>query len=230
MGHTINSTLMHLSDLLHIDKNLPTYIHQYGVWFYGIMFLILFAETGLVVTPFLPGDTLLFAAGIFCNSGQGLSLPVVLVVLTCAPIVGDTVNYHIGKFFGPRIFSSETSKILNRKHLAETHEFFEKYGSQAVMIARWVPIVRTFAPFVGGMSGMPFKTFIGWSALGAVIWVWVCTFAGFFFGRIPWVEEHFELDMLAMVLITVLPLVHKFEKTRRARKVRVPAGIAAAED
>jgi membrane-associated protein len=230
MGHTIGSSPMHLSDLLHVDRNLPAYIHQYGVWFYGIMFLILFAETGLVVTPFLPGDTLLFAAGIFANPGQGLNLPIVLLVLTCAPILGDTVNYHIGKFFGPKIFSSETSKILNRRHLAETHEFFEKYGSQAVTIARWVPIVRTFAPFVGGMSGMPFRIFIAWSALGAVIWVWVCTLAGYFFGRIPWVHQNFELAMLAMVLITVMPIAHKIDKSRRARKVRPSATPIPAED
>ncbi len=212
---------MHLQQLLHIDKYLPDYIASYGIWFYAVLFLIVFAETGLVVTPFLPGDTLLFAAGIFSNEGKGLSLPLVLLVLTCAPIIGDTVNYHIGKILGPRIFSSETSRLLNKKHLAETHEFFEKYGSQAVMIARWVPIVRTFAPFVGGMSGMPFRTFIGWSALGAVIWVWVCTLAGFFFGRIPWVRDNFELAMLAMVLITVLPLVHKIMNSRKARKARL---------
>jgi membrane-associated protein len=219
----MGSNPMHLQDLLHIDRHLAGYVTQYGVWFYGIMFLIVFAETGLVVTPFLPGDTLLFAAGIFSNAGEGLSLPIVLVVLTLAPILGDTVNYHIGKILGPRIFRSETSKLLNRSHLAETHEFFEKYGSRTVMLARWVPIVRTFAPFVAGISEMPFKTFIGWSALGAVIWVWVCTFAGYFFGRIPWVHDNFELAMLAMVLITVLPLVHKAMANRKAKQLRLQA-------
>lgn len=221
---------MHFSDLLHFDKHLPLYIHQYGVWFYGVMFLILFAETGFVVTPFLPGDTLLFAAGIFSATGHALNLGIVLLTLTMAPILGDTVNYHVGKFFGPRIFRSEKSWLFNRKHLAETHEFFEKYGPQAVMIARWVPIVRTFAPFVGGMSGMPFPTFIRWSALGAVIWVWVCTLAGFFFGRIPWVRDNFELAMLAMVIITVLPIAHKIDKSRRERKVRLSAVPCPADE
>jgi len=197
-----------------------------------MMFAIVFAETGLVVTPFLPGDTLLFAAGIFSSSGGGLFLPLVLLVLTLAPILGDTVNYHVGKFFGPKIFSSETSRILNRKHLAETHRFFDRHGSKTVMLARWVPVVRTFAPFVAGFSGMPFRVFIGWSSLGAVIWVWVCTFAGFFFGRIPWVRQNFEFAMLAMVLITVLPLLHKGLQARKERRAGIPTipGAVHAED
>lgn len=219
---------MSIQDLLHIDKSIAHWIALYGPWFYGVMFLILFAETGLVVTPFLPGDTLLFAAGLFCDpSKNALELWKVLAILTVAPILGDTVNYHVGKFLGPKIFHTENSRIFKKHHLQTTHEFFEKYGAKTVMLARWIPIVRTFAPFVAGLSEMPFRRFIGWSSLGALIWVWVCTLAGYFFGKLPWVQKNFEFAMLAMLLITATPVALEGLKARK--KSKISAELKAAQ-
>jgi membrane-associated protein len=221
---------MHIQDLLHIDKQLDTLIRTYHDGSYGLLFGILFAETGFVVTPFLPGDTLLFAAGIFAHPDRhAFNLPILLLVLTAAPICGDTVNYHIGKWLGPHIFNREKPGILNKHHLEETHSFFERYGARAVMLARWVPIVRTFAPFVAGMSGMPFRTFIGWSALGAWIWVWACTLAGYFFGRNAWVKNNFEFAMLGMVLVTVAPLAYHAIKARNRAKLSANRNASIAE-
>jgi membrane-associated protein len=202
----------------HLDDQIGGLIQHYGPWAYGILFLILFCETGLVVMPFLPGDTLLFAAGIFANQPAGkpgFHIGVLLTVLTLAPLCGDSVNYFLGRKLGPRIFRNPKSKLLNPKNLDKTQEFFEKHGGKAVIIARWIPVIRTFAPFVAGMGAMGYRKFVGFSAIGAVLWVWVCVGAGYFFGGIPWVKANFELAMLAMFLVTALPVAIETWKHRQ---------------
>lgn len=202
--------------LLHLDQTIGELIRTHGPLTYGILFAIVFAETGLVIMPFLPGDTLLFAAGMFSHGGkEGLNIWIVLGVLTLAPICGDNVNYAAGKWLGPKIFRHEKSRFLNRNHLERTHQFFDRYGAKTIMLARWVPIVRTFAPFVAGMSGMPYRKFILYSVIGAVIWVWGCTGAGYLFGQIPVVRNNFELAMLGLVAVTVAPIVYETIKHRR---------------
>ncbi len=216
---------MELIDFLrHLDKGIESLVHHFGPWAYAILFLVLFAETGFVVTPFLPGDTLLFAAGIFSRPElYGFNIWVILPVLTLAPICGDLVNYHIGKWLGPRLFANPNSKILNRKNLERTHEFFERYGAKTVMLARWVPIVRTFAPFVAGMSGMTFRKFFSYSVAGACVWVWVCVGAGYLFAKNTFVREHFELAMLALVIVTVIPLIVEGFLHRARQKAKASA-------
>lgn len=199
-----------LDFIRHLDQHLGNVIAANPAQAYGLLFLIVFAETGLVVTPFLPGDTLLFAAGVLSHSaaGQpGFNLWLVLAVLTLAPLLGDSVNYHIGKWVGPHLFKNPNSKIFKHENLEKTHAFFERHGGKAVIFARWIPIVRTFAPFVAGMGEMSYRKFFSFSLVGAVVWVWVCTFAGYFFGQIPWVKQNFEWAMLAMLLITGCPVV-----------------------
>ncbi len=220
-----------IRQILHADiHSIAELIRHFGPWIYVIMMAILFCETGLVITPFLPGDTLLFAAGLFCSpSPKGdslLNIYLVLFLLTVAPILGDTSNYHIGKGIGRRLCHSGKIKLFQPKNLAKTHKFFEKYGPRTVMLARWVPIVRTFAPFVAGMGEMPFKTFIKFSAFGAVIWVWTCVAAGFFFGRMRVVQDNFSLAMLAMMAVTIVPLIFEILKARRESKEEDAAGIA----
>jgi membrane-associated protein len=212
-----------LEFIKHLDVHLHNLIAAKPTMAYLLLFGVVFAETGLVVTPFLPGDTLLFAAGLLSNSkgGEpGFNLWIVLAVLTLAPICGDTVNYHIGKWLGPRLFSSNKNRFLKRENLDKTHEFFERHGGKAIILARWVPIVRTFAPFVAGMGAMDYKHFFRYSLAGAFIWVWVCTLAGYFFGGIPIVKQNFEIAMLAMLALTGGPMV--FEAWRHSRKPKTP--------
>jgi membrane-associated protein len=218
----------------HLDDQIGGLIHNYGPWAYAILFLILFCETGLVIMPFLPGDTLLFAAGIFANQPAGkagFNIWILLTVLTLAPLCGDTVNYFLGRKLGPRIFRNPNSKFLNPTNLQKTQEFFEKHGGKAVIIARWIPIIRTFAPFVAGMGAMTYKKFVGYSVLGAFLWVWICVGAGYFFGGIPWVKANFELAMIAMFLVTALPVLFETWKHRQQarRAAEITAEVATAE-
>ena len=216
-----------LEFIRHLDVHLQALIAANPTQAYLLLFAVVFAETGLVVTPFLPGDTLLFAAGLLSNTKEGeagFNLWIVLAVLTLAPLCGDTVNYHIGKWLGPRVFKNDKSKFLKRENLQKTHEFFERHGGKAIILARWVPIVRTFAPFVAGMGAMEYRHFFRYSVAGAFIWVWICTLAGYFFGGIPIVKQNFEIAMLAMLLLTGGPMV--FEAWRHSRKPKatsVPA-------
>ena len=206
---------------LHLDKHLGELIQQYGVWTYGILTLVVFCETGLVVTPFLPGDSLLFAAGALAAlPASPLKVGVLFLLLTGAAIAGDTVNYWIGHKVGPRAFKGDI-KFLNPKHLERTHEFYEKYGGKAIIIARFVPIVRTFAPFVAGIGSMNYGRFILYNVVGGIAWVAICLFGGFFFGNLPFVKENFSIVILAIIFISILPGVyefvrHKVEKRRRA--------------
>jgi membrane-associated protein len=225
----LNSSPSLLHRLLHIDQEISLLIQQHGPWWvYAVLFIILFCETGLIVAPFLPGDTLLFAAGVLAHPGHhAFDLWVLLPILTVAPLCGDTVNFLVGSWLGPRLFHYENSKIFKRKNLAKTHEFFEKYGRRTIILARWVPIVRTFAPFVAGMSQMDFKHFLSYSVAGAFIWVWVCTFAGYFFGGLPVVQNNFGVAMIVMALITFIPLA--FEVIRQWQNERRKGKLPGAE-
>lgn len=209
-----------LDFFLHLDKHLDKTIQNYGVWTHLILFGIVFCETGLVVTPFLPGDSLLFAAGIFAGYGS-LNYGLLSALLVCAALLGDTTNYCIGKFLGPRIFRSDTARFLKREHLDRTHRFFEKYGGKTIIIARFVPIVRTFAPFVAGIGAMTFRRFILYSICAALLWVGVCVSAGYFFGRLPIVKNNFSLAILAIIFISVMPAFIEFLKHRREARSRL---------
>jgi len=203
--------------LLHLDKHLVELVNQYQSWTYGILFLIIFCETGLVVTPFLPGDSLLFAIGALASKGQ-LNVFLVFVLLSIAAIIGDTVNYWIGNMVGPKVFSSERSRWLNRKHLERTHEFYEKYGAKTIIIARFIPIIRTFAPFVAGIGKMSYGKFLLYNIVGGIAWIAIFTYAGYFFGEIPVVKRNFTLVIFAIIFISVLPAIFEFWRARRSAR------------
>ena len=201
---------------LHLDQHLNTWAEYLGVWLYLLLFVIIFCETGLVVTPVLPGDSLLFAVGALASaSGSGLSMAVLLVLLIAAAVLGDAVNYAIGYRLGPKVFKYERSRLFNKKHLLRAQEFYEKYGNKTIILARFVPIVRTFAPFVAGIGKMQYRRFALYNVVGAVAWVAICLFSGFFFGRIPWVTDNFEAVAVAIVVISVLPMAVEYVLARR---------------
>jgi len=205
-----------LTDLfLHLDKHLNDVISQYGGWTYLILFLIVFCETGLVVTPILPGDSLLFAAGTFAALGS-LNVLWVFVLLAIAAIAGDTINYWIGYWIGPKIFHRENVRFLNKNHLDRTHAFYEKYGGKTIVLARFVPIVRTFAPFVAGIGRMSYSRFITYNVVGGIGWVAICVFSGYYFGNLEIVRKNFSLVILAILIISVLPMVVEYLRQRFA--------------
>ena len=185
---------------------------------YAVLFLIVFAETGLVVTPFLPGDSLLFAIGALGARGIGFNLPLLTVLLIVAAILGDAVNYWIGYRVGPKVFTREDSRLLNKKHLLKAQEFYERYGGKTIILARFVPIVRTFAPFVAGVGKMNYFRFALYNVVGGIAWVLICVGAGYAFGNVGFVKRHFELVIVAIVVISVLPMVVEFVRARRAAK------------
>jgi membrane-associated protein len=210
-----------LDFLLHFDKHLLEFVAEYGRWVYGILFAIIFAETGFVVTPFLPGDSLLFATGALAATGA-LSAPLVFVLLAAAAFAGNAVNYTIGRRIGPRVFSATDStgishKLLNRQHLERAHAFFEQYGGKAVILSRFVPIVRTFLPFVAGAAQMKPASFVFYNAIGAVGWVGLCLGAGLLFGNIPIIKNNFSLVTIGIVFVSVLPMVFEYLSHRRRR-------------
>jgi membrane-associated protein len=198
---------------LHFDEYLAQIIAQYGAWTLVILFAIIFMETGLVVTPFLPGDSLLFAAGAFAAQGS-LNVWAVFVLLSIAAVLGDTVNYWIGHKVGAKAYRGEV-RWIKKEYMERTHAFFEKHGGKTIFLARFVPIVRTFAPFVAGSSHMSYSFFIRWNLIGGVVWVAIFTFLGYFFGNIPFVQEHFEWVIIAIVLISFVPAVIETIKVRR---------------
>lgn len=200
---------------LNLDTHLEGVIAQYGPWVYGILFAIVFMETGLVVTPFLPGDTLLFAAGIFSQPEGGLNLWLVALTFLFAALAGDNVNYQIGRLLGRRLFRNENSRVFKRSHLDRTHAFFERYGGKTIILARFVPIVRTFTPFVAGMGAMTFSRFIVYSVSGALLWVVVCVGAGYLFGRIPVVRDNFAVAVLGIIGVSLIPAAIEFIRHRR---------------
>jgi membrane-associated protein len=209
--------------LLNLDKYLVELVSRYGTFSYAILFAIIFCETGLVVTPFLPGDSLLFAVGALASTGA-LDVYIVAVLLMLAAIIGDSTNYWIGYSVGPRVFSSESSRWLNRSHLERTHRFYEKYGVKTVVIARFMPIVRTFAPFVAGIGRMNYLRFLTFSVLGSILWIGSFVTAGYLFGNIPVVKDNFTLVVLAIIFISILPAVIEAVRARREKKeVKVSA-------
>ncbi|OGR43545.1 MAG: hypothetical protein A2X35_00645 [Elusimicrobia bacterium GWA2_61_42] len=201
--------------LLHLDKYLGAVIQSYGAWTYLILFLIIFCETGLVVTPVLPGDSLLFAIGVFCGLGA-LDLKLALALLSVAAVLGDTVNYAVGKYIGPKVFHYKDSRIFKKEYLQKTHNFYEKYGGKTIIIARFVPIVRTFAPFVAGVGAMTYGKFLAYNITGGLLWVFSITLAGYFFGNIPVVKSNFTAVILAIVFISILPGVIEYVRHRRS--------------
>ncbi len=210
-------TIRQLIDLvLHLDKHLVDLVSHYGLWTYAILFLIIFCETGLVVTPFLPGDSLLFAIGALAARGA-LDVGWISMALIVAAILGDTLNYWIGRKIGPRVFTSVTSRWLNREHLRRTHEFYEKYGGKTIIIARFIPIIRTFAPFVAGIGEMAYARFIIYNVAGGVVWILLFVIAGFFFGNIPVVRRNFTLVIIAIIFVSVLPGLIEYYRARKSR-------------
>ena len=201
-------TFKHIIDfVLHLQEHLHAFTRDYGTWVYVLLFAIIFAETGLVVTPFLPGDSLLFAVGaIAANPESGLSFWLACAIMLCAAILGDSVNYSIGRFAGDRL-SKRYPKLIKPSYLAKTREFFERYGGKTIIIARFVPIVRTFAPFVAGSGSMDYKKFMFFNVTGAILWVGLLVPAGWFFGGLPWVKKNFELVVLGIIFISILPMI-----------------------
>lgn len=202
---------------LHLDEHMAHVIQNYGTLTYAILFLIIFCETGLVVTPFLPGDSLLFAAGTFAAIGN-LNMAFLFLLLTGAAILGDAVNYWIGFIVGPKVFRKENSIFFKQAYLDKTNAFYEKYGGKTIILARFVPIVRTFAPFVAGIGKMPYRTFFLYNVVGGILWVAVCSLAGYFFGQIPVIKENFELAVLGIIFISVLPMGFEFLKHLQDKK------------
>lgn len=202
--------------ILHIDKHLAEITTEYGTLTYIILFVIIFAETGLVVTPFLPGDSLLFAIGAICSIGS-LNLFLVIGLLIIAAILGDTVNYSVGAFFKERILRGEKIRFIKEEHIQKTNEFYDKYGGKTIIIARFIPIVRTFAPFVAGIGAMDYKKFIMFNVVGGVVWIISFTVLGYFFGNLPIIKKNFTLVIFAIIILSIMPAVIEYIKAKRAK-------------
>ena len=203
--------------VLHIDQHLIELTQTYGLWIYAILFLIVFCETGLVVTPFLPGDSLLFAAGAVAALG-GMNVHIAAGLLLAAAVIGDAVHFAIGKYFGEKLFAKPDSRVFKREYLDKTHAFYEKYGGKTIILARFVTIVRTFAPFVAGMGNMHYGRFIRYNIIGALMWVGLLTYAGYFFGELPVVKNNFGLVVIGIIVVSVLPMVVEIAKAKWGKK------------
>ncbi len=201
---------------LHLDRHLQVLVASYGAWVYAILFLIVFCETGLVVTPFLPGDSLLFVAGTVAAAG-GMDIHLLVVLLIVAAVLGDAVNYSIGHYIGPRVFKSEGSRWLNPRHLQRAHDFYERHGGKTIIIARFVPIIRTYAPFVAGAASMTYTRFALYNVTGAVLWVVSLGYAGYFFGNIPVIKDNLTLVIIGIVILSILPGVIEIFRHRGRR-------------
>jgi membrane-associated protein len=211
---------------LHLDKHLQEYVTVLGPWLYLVLFAIIFCETGLVVTPFLPGDSLLFAVGaVAALPGVGLSLPLLVLLLIAAAVAGDAVNYSVGHRLGPKVFKYESSRLFNVKHLQRAQHFYEKYGGKTIILARFIPIIRTFAPFVAGIGKMQYTRFALYNVTGGAAWVVVCLGSGYLLGNVPWVKEHFGVIVLAIIFISLLPPVIEFLLQRRKAAVKEPVAV-----
>jgi membrane-associated protein len=209
---------------LHVDRHLNDFAGAHPVGVYALLATIIFCETGFVVTPFLPGDSLLFAVGaLAAATASPISLPLVIVLLCASANLGDLINYSVGRRVGPAVFHKESSFLLNKKHLLEAHSFYERHGRKTIILARFVPIVRTFAPFVAGIGKMPFARFIGFSIGGGILWVTLLTLCGYFFGHIAFVQRHFEVVVLAICFISVLPMV--FHAVQSKKQAGEPAAV-----
>ena len=202
--------------VMHLDIHLRALIQTYGLWTYFILFVVIFCETGLVVTPFLPGDSLIFAAGTFA-AAKALNVWLLFLILSAAAVIGDTANYWIGKIVGPKVFHKEKTRFFKKEYLDRTHEFYEKYGAETIIIARFVPIIRTFAPFVAGIGKMTYGKFLSYNVIGGVGWVAIFTFGGYFFGNIPFVKKNFSIVIIAIILISLVPAVLEVLKHRKKK-------------
>ena len=203
--------------VLHLDIHLASLALEYGFWMYGILFLVIFCETGLVVTPFLPGDSLLFAAGSLCAITE-LNIFVVVVLLISAAVLGDSTNYWIGRGFGLKLFQNKDSKIFKQKYINQTELFYQKHGSKTVILARFMPIIRTFAPFVAGIGSMNYRRFLSFSVLGSILWIGSFSFSGYFFGNIPFFKKNFTLVIVAIIVVSLLPGILEYIRHRRVKK------------
>ncbi|MFN7086951.1 MAG: DedA family protein [Burkholderiales bacterium] len=199
--------------VLHLERHLQGLVASYGAWIYLILFLIVFCETGLVVTPFLPGDSLLFVAGTVAAAG-GMDVHLLVLLLIIAAVLGDTVNYWIGSYLGPRVFHYENSPWLNRRHLDRAHAFYERHGGKTIVIARFVPVIRTYAPFVAGMASMTYRHFLAYNVSGAIGWVASLAYAGYFFGNLPLVKHNLSLVIIGIVIVSVMPGVVEYLRHR----------------
>jgi membrane-associated protein len=224
MNYSLPALLSFLVDfILHIDTHLQLLAAQYGLWLYAILFIIIFCETGLVVTPFLPGDSLLFAAGSLASMpGSSLDPHLLFGLFFLAAVLGDTVNYQIGHKLGPKVFSYEKSRLFNPEHLVKTNHFFHKYGGKTIIIARFIPIIRTFAPFVAGIGAMHYSRFILFNLAGAALWVGLFSYSGYFFGQLPFVQQNFKLLIFVIIAISFMPPVIEYLKHRFGRKQDAP--------
>ena len=202
--------------LLALDQTLAQLAAQYGPWLYALLFVVIFAETGVVVFPFLPGDSILFISGTVAATA-GLDVHVLVLVLTVAAILGDTVNYSVGHFIGPKVFDRPDSRWFRQAHLRRTQEFYDKYGGVTIIIGRFVPIVRTFAPFLAGVAGMTYRRFLSFNVVGAIAWIFSLVYAGYLFGNIPWVKDHLTLIVLGIVAVSLLPAATTLVKEWRGR-------------
>jgi len=212
-----------LYSLLALDQTLATLAAQYGAWLYAILFVIIFAETGLVVCPFLPGDSILFIAGTVV-AAAGLEVHVLVVVLIAAAVLGDSVNYMVGHYIGPKAFQKPDSRWFRQEYLRRTQAFYDKYGGVTIIIGRFVPIVRTFAPFLAGVAGMSYRRFLSYNLAGGCLWIGLLVYAGYLFGNIPWVKDNLSLIVIAIVVVSLLPAISTFVKERRAAKARSDLG------
>jgi membrane-associated protein len=203
--------------ILHVDQHLQTFVQNYGAWVYALLFLIIFTETGVVVMPFLPGDSLLFVVGTLCGAGL-MSLPLAMGLLVVAAVLGDQVNYSIGRYFGPKVFQWENSRLFNRNAFNQAHAFYERYGGITIILARFMPFIRTFAPFVAGVAEMTRTKFTAYNVIGAVIWVVGLTAAGYWFGNLPWVQENLSKIIWAMIIIPGLIALYGGWKASREAK------------
>jgi len=215
--------------VLHLDQHLSAFFAAHGALTYGVIALVLFCETGLVVTPFLPGDSLLFAIGAL-SATSGLQLEVAIPVFALAAIAGDNTNHWIGRWIGPKAFRNETGRFLNKRNLQRAQDFYAKHGPKAITLCRFMPFFRTFVPFISGIARMPYATFLRYSVLGGVAWVSICCVAGYFFGNIPAVKKNFELVVIGIILVSALPAVSEFLKARREKKAEMNAAQKASAD
>jgi membrane-associated protein len=205
--------------LLALDQTLAGLAGEYGAWLYGILFLVIFAETGLVVFPFLPGDSILFISGTVV-AVAGLDVHVLVLVLVAAAILGDSVNYAVGRYIGPKVFHEPASRWFKREYLLRTQAFYDQYGGITIIIGRFVPIIRTFAPFLAGVAGMPYRRFLSYNVVGGVAWIVSLVYAGYLFGNIPWVKENLTFIVVGIVIVSLLPAISTFIKERRASRAK----------
>lgn len=203
--------------LLHLDTYLQVLVNEYSTWVYVFLFLIIFFETGIIITPFLPGDSLLFAAGALAAIGS-FNLAILFAVLLLAAVLGDTANYHIGKFIGPKVFRKESSFFFRKEYIVRAQRFYEQHGKKTIILARFIPIIRTFAPFVAGIGTMPYRTFLFYNIVGALLWCGLFVFGGFFFGNLVWVQEHFGLLILGIILVSLIPMIKEIIVHLRKKK------------